>query len=129
MHPPGIRMANHMNPNVSKPQHAVGAGGGGMNVGGPNVGGNMMTDWPNIRPGFQNQANNNLQVMRSPNPNQMLQPNQMQGNPVRANSNWRWDLRELINFNPHPFSNKWCTRTRPAIHKCFRVCDQMLQPE
>lgn len=77
MHPPGMRMANHMNPNVSKPQHAV--GGAGINVG-PGAAGNMMGDW-NSGPRF-NQANN-PNAMRSPNPNQMMQQGQMQGNQVR----------------------------------------------
>lgn len=77
MHPPGIRMANHMNPNVSKPQHAV--GGAGINVG-PGSAGNMMGDW-NSGPRF-NQPNN-PNAMRSPNPNQMMQQTQMQGNQVR----------------------------------------------
>lgn len=77
MHPPGMRMANHMNPNVSKPQHAVGASG--INVGGPNSGGNMMGEW-NSGPRF-NQANN-PNAMRSPNPNQMMQQNQIQGSQV-----------------------------------------------
>lgn len=80
MHPPGMRMATHMNPNVSKPQHAVGAGG--INVG-PSSGGNMMGEW-NSGPRF-NQANN-PNAMRSPNPNQMMQQNQIQGNQVSLRS-------------------------------------------
>jgi hypothetical protein len=77
MHPPGMRMPNHMNPNVSKPQHAIGAAG--MNVG-PNAGGNMMGDW-NSGPRFNQQTNPN--AMRSPNPNQMMQ-NPMQANQVSS---------------------------------------------
>lgn len=77
MHPPGMRMTNHMSPNVSKPQHAVGTGG--INVG-PNSNANM-GDW-NSGPRF-GQANN-PNAMRSPNPNQMIQQNQMQGNQVSS---------------------------------------------
>ncbi|KAG5682698.1 hypothetical protein PVAND_012032 [Polypedilum vanderplanki] len=73
MHPPGIRMTNHLNPNVSKPQHAQ-----GLNVGNP--GGNMMNEWSN-GPRFANPNVNNPNAMRSPNPGgQMIAPNQMQGN-------------------------------------------------
>lgn len=76
MHPPGMRMANHLNPNVSKPQHA------GINVGGPNPGANLMNEWNNGPPRFNNPVNN-PNAMRSPNPSpQMVVPNQMQGNPV-----------------------------------------------
>lgn len=80
-------MTNHMNPNMSKPQHAA-VGGGGIGVG-PNTGGNMMSDWNNPR---FNQANN-PNAMRSPNPNQIMQQqqqqqqNQMQGNQVRMGFN------------------------------------------
>jgi E1A/CREB-binding protein len=78
MHPPGMRMTNHLNPNVSKPQHAS-----GINVGGPNPGGNMMNEWTN-GPRFSNPNVNNPNAMRSPNPGgQMIAPNQMQGNQVR----------------------------------------------
>lgn len=78
MHPPNMRMPNHLNPNVSKPQHAA-----GINVGGPNPNANMMAnDWNN-GPRFSNPNVNNPNAMRSPNPGaQMVAPNQMQGNPV-----------------------------------------------
>lgn len=79
MHPPGMRMTNHINPNMSKPQHAaVSAGGIGV---GPNTGGNMMSDWNNPR---FNQANN-PNAMRSPNPNQIMQQQQQQQNPMQVN--------------------------------------------
>lgn len=71
-------MPNHMNPNVSKPQHAA-----GLNVAGPNAGGNMMgNDWNN-GPRFQSPNMNNQNAMRSPNPSgPMVPPNQMAGNQV-----------------------------------------------
>lgn len=78
MHPLGMRMPNHMNPNVSKPQQGVNAAG--MNVGGPNASGSMM-DWNAGGSRFGNMVN--PQAMRSPNPNQILQPNQMPGNQVK----------------------------------------------
>lgn len=71
MHPPGMRM--NMNPNVSKPHAAA-----GINVGGPNPNTNMMNDWNN-GPRFGNPGPN---AMRSPNPNQMIPQNPMQGNQV-----------------------------------------------
>lgn len=77
MHPPGMRMTNHMN--ASKPQHA-----GGINVGGPNPGNNMMNDWNN-GPRFAN-PNVNPNAMRSPNPGQMVASNQMQPTQVIKNN-------------------------------------------
>lgn len=91
MHPPNMRMANHMNPNVSKPQHAVGAAG--INVA-PNAGG-MMSDW-NSGPRFNQPSNPN--AMRSPNPNQMMQQNQMQGNQVRLDNDIKKADKHLTLF-------------------------------
>jgi E1A/CREB-binding protein len=70
MHPPGIRMPpNHMNPNVPNQQHP--------NAGGINTGQNMINDWNNGGPRF-NQPNH--QVVRPNNPNQIMGQNQIQVN-------------------------------------------------
>lgn len=99
MLPPGMRMTTHMNPNLSKPQHAAVGAVGGIGVG-PNTGGNMMSDWNNPR---FNQVNN-PNAMRSPNPNQIMQQqNPMQGNPVR---NFNFKMRKLISNRPN-YSNRY----------------------
>lgn len=82
MHPPNMRaMGNHMNPNVSKPQHSVGTAGGNVGMGVGNASSNMGMDQQWGAPRYPNNANN--PQLRSPNPNQIMQPNQgMQGNQV-----------------------------------------------
>lgn len=73
MHPPGMRMQNHMNPNVSKPQLP--------NVNTMNTGQQgMMNEWNN-GPRFPGQQNNQI---RPNNPNQIMQQQSpMQVNQVR----------------------------------------------
>lgn len=119
MHPPGMRMANHMNPNVSKPQHAVGASG--INVG-PNAAGNMMGDW-NSGPRF-NQPNN-PNPMRSPNPNQIMQQNPMQGNQVRFEGILR-SIRTRLNFPLVP--QQMMQQNMPGNSQMMQTMPRSVQP-